>query len=81
MAGTKVAVAVHPLKGMEGVVERGVSGDACHGKIKEVFSRGIATKKLFEKLVIRFDMWNLDQVGMITYHDGCSSASQTVNVG
>jgi hypothetical protein len=68
---------------MGGVVERGVSGDACHGKIFEVFSRGIATTKLSGKLVRTLDGWymNLDQVGMITYHDDCSSALQTVDVG
>jgi hypothetical protein len=57
LAGTKAAVVVHRLKGMEGVVERGVSGDACHGKIEEVFSRSIATTKLSEKLVRTLDGW------------------------
>ena len=57
MAGTKpvVVVNVHPLKGMGGVVERVVRGVACHGKIEEVFSRGIATTKLSRKQVRTFD--------------------------
>ena len=85
MAGTKAVVVVHPLKGMGGVVERGViiSGDPRHGKIFEVFSRGIVTTTLFGKLIRRLDGWymNLDQVGMITYHDDCSSILQAVDVG
>lgn len=77
MARTKGVVVIHPLKAMEENVEQGTSGDVC--QIFEVFSRGIATTKLFGKLVRRFDGWYmyLDQVGMITYHDDCSNALQT----
>jgi hypothetical protein len=66
---------------MGGVVERGVSGDACHGKIEEVFSRSIATTKLSGKLIRTLDGWymNLNQVDTITYHDGCSTALYIVN--
>jgi len=64
LAGTKAAVAVHPLKGMERVGERGVSGDLHHGKVFEVFSRGNVTTKLSSELVRRLGGWyiNLDQV-------------------
>jgi hypothetical protein len=82
LAGTKAVVVVHPLKGTGGNVEQGVSGDVCHVKIFQVFSRGIAATRLFGKLVRRLDKWymDLDQVGIITYHDDCSSASNRCRV-
>lgn len=79
VGGKKGVVVIHLLKGLGGVVERDVSEDLCHGKIEEIFSRGIATTKLSGKLIRRLDGWymDLDHVSIVTYHDG---ALQTVDV-
>jgi hypothetical protein len=60
LAGTKGLVVVHPLRGTGKVVERGVSGDVCHGKLFEAFVRGIAITKLSGKLVRGLGGWYMD---------------------